>query len=285
MRAGYVAVGLLVLGVRAATAQQATVTTPFHAVGDGFFERTGVHWGLSGKNWNFTFGAPGMAPAPFGGFDPTAGANLGVARVGKDMNGFFHFSAAQGSRRSYTSQAPSVTNMNGVPGFFHDTSQSPFVISYIPVVGGFPVVGYVNPLRPPMLRANPAYASPVARAMANYRAGRPLAGPRQTEPPEPGFRARNVPDVPKADDPKLHEDLILIGPGASKRSNSGKKRLAVARADQNQDAEDWFQRGCDAEEAGKRNVAKLYYQMASRRASGKLKKQILTRLDALKPAQ
>jgi len=47
------------------------------------------------------------------------------------------------------------------------------------------------------------------------------------------------------------------------------------------EAEDFFSRGQQAEEAGKPNVAKIYYQMAFRRATGDLKQQAQTRLYAV----
>ncbi len=62
------ALGLLGVAVCAAPAQQVTVTTPFHAVNDGFFERIGI-------GFDFNIGAtpgvggPGMA---FGRPDPNA---------------------------------------------------------------------------------------------------------------------------------------------------------------------------------------------------------------------
>ena len=47
------------------------------------------------------------------------------------------------------------------------------------------------------------------------------------------------------------------------------------------EAEKFFERGRQAEADGKPNVARIYYQMAVRRASGDLKKQALARLEAV----
>lgn len=52
----------------------------------------------------------------------------------------------------------------------------------------------------------------------------------------------------------------------------------VARVEE---ADDYFARGQQAEADGKPSVAKIYYQMAARRASGDLKQQVLVRLDAV----
>ena len=52
----------------------------------------------------------------------------------------------------------------------------------------------------------------------------------------------------------------------------------AARADE---ADSFFARGQQAEADGKPNVAKIYYQMAARRATGDLKQQVQARLDAV----
>lgn len=59
-------------------------------------------------------------------------------------------------------------------------------------------------------------------------------------------------------------------------------REQVARR---QEAEDFFQRGRSAEESGKPNVARIYYQMAARRAAGELKQQVAARLAAMDKAK
>ncbi len=78
----------------------------------------------------------GLAVPQFGGFDAAAGASLGFAIL-SDIEAFFFIEAAQGDRRTNVLQAPKVTLFNGQQAFVSDTSQSPFVISVIPVVGDF----------------------------------------------------------------------------------------------------------------------------------------------------
>ena len=51
------------------------------------------------------------------------------------------------------------------------------------------------------------------------------------------------------------------------------------------EAEQFYQRGRDAEEAGKASVAKIYYQMAARRATGELKQQALAKAEGLGRSQ
>jgi len=60
-----------------------------------------------------------------------------------------------------------------------------------------------------------------------------------------------------------------------------RQRLADQEARQ-AEAEDFFERGQAAEEAGKTNVARMYYQMAAKRASGILKEQVLAKLDSFR---
>jgi len=51
------------------------------------------------------------------------------------------------------------------------------------------------------------------------------------------------------------------------------------------EAQQYFERGQQAEAEGKRGAAKVYYQMAARRADGDLKQQVLARLEAVTGAR
>ena len=84
----------------------------------------------------FTQGNYALTMPQFGGFDPSAGATLGFAIL-SDIEAYFFIQAAQGDTRSNVLQAPKVTLFNGQQAYVSDTSQSPFVISVIPVVGDF----------------------------------------------------------------------------------------------------------------------------------------------------
>jgi len=55
----------------------------------------------------------------------------------------------------------------------------------------------------------------------------------------------------------------------------------LAAKDRDAEADSYFAKGLAAEEAGKPSIAKIHYQMASRRATGDLKSQIELRLAAL----
>jgi type II secretory pathway component HofQ len=56
---------------------------------------------------------------------------------------------------------------------------------------------------------------------------------------------------------------------------------AVEQATRQDEALNYFQRGQNAEAQGKPGVARIYYQMAARRATGKLKNQVLARLEVI----
>ena len=70
-------------------------------------------------------------------------------RHSSDIEAYFLVNAAQGDRRTNVLQAPKVTLFNGQQAFVSDTTQTPFVISVIPVVGDFaaaqqPVIVVLN---------------------------------------------------------------------------------------------------------------------------------------------
>ncbi len=84
----------------------------------------------------FTQNSFGLSVPQFGGFDATAGAQVGFAIL-SDIEAYFFINAAQGDRRTNVLQAPKVTLFNGQQASVFDQTQNPFVISVIPVVGDF----------------------------------------------------------------------------------------------------------------------------------------------------
>jgi hypothetical protein len=66
------------------------------------------------------------------------------------------------------------------------------------------------------------------------------------------------------------------------QARAQRERQQVSRAEE---AVDFYERGQQAEAAGKTGVAKIYYQMAARRASGDLREQVAAKLDAIGRAQ
>ena len=75
-----------------------------------------------------------IATPPFG--QPQDVADFGFAIL-SNLEAYFLVSAAQGDQRSNVLQAPKVTLFNGQQATVSDTTQVPFVISVIPVVGDF----------------------------------------------------------------------------------------------------------------------------------------------------
>jgi hypothetical protein len=305
-------VACFVLVTTAAPAQQATVSTPYHSMSEGFFENFGTNWGLNGRNWFFSFGgSPSQAAPPFGGFDPGAGANLGFGFRTGGMGGFFSGNFSQGFRQSCVSQTPSLTLTNGYPGYVADASVSPFVISYVPVVGSFPRVGPPGPVPPAMMPSPGASGvghDAVLKALQGVQARR--AG---TERMRSATRAQaeaarmNRPAQPNVQ-PRVVRDLQLSGTGsrptgapadepsrklaAARASSAGRPAPSVAearrlraaeQAAKNEEALKYIELGRNAEAKGKPNVARVYYQNAARRASGPLREQVLSRIQALEP--
>ncbi len=287
---------LLVFACTPATtfAQQVTTTTPFHSSSTSFFEQIGTQWGGSGPNFNFQFGGAGMGQPPFGNPDPAAGIRSGWAWRSGPWSGNFNFMAAQGSRSSMVSQAPSITLPQGVTGYFSDTSQSPFVISYIPVVGGAPNIPFATQVAPPagfgvpysgVGPATQEGGNPRVQAMLRARAeGEPLPerAPRRNPAPrsEPSRPEPAQPErAPAAAPPVQASAAAAAAPSVAEARRMHQQEQATM----NQEAMQLFERGITAEESGKPGVARIYYRMAAKRAEGEARRQIETRLRGLSP--
>jgi hypothetical protein len=301
---------LLAVGSAQAVAQQATVSTPFVTTSDSFFEQIGVSWGLNFKNGFVRFG-PGPARAPLGNPPAGGGMNFGFGGPG----GYFNLNAAQGSRRSIVSQTPSVTLQNGATGGFHDASISPFVISHVPVVGGAPAIPYAAFVAPPygfgLHSVSPAAALPapppgnwrVQQALRQARTGETPVAPDAAEPTmveKPHLAAglaprSSQPVAPTGTEPTASRPGLTDasdGAGAP-RSTAARPAASLVELEQQRQqeqatagegdrkAEALFQRGLAAERTGKLSVARIYYQMAQRRASGELLSRIDARLSGL----
>ncbi len=265
------------------TAQQVTVATPFHSASDSFFEHIGTSWGFNFKGVGVQFGNPNMAAPQFGRFDPAAGINGGFGFGGGGRGGFFNFGAQQGFRQNFVSQTPSLTLMNGYPGFISDSSLSPFVIGYVPVVAGFPVV--------PMPYANTAFpGQPVFAPNGQYSTALPrnsrIATLRQQLPKDRTAARREVVEEVADIEP-------LAQPDRAEPSSATRSAPSVAEArrmhqneqsQQSTEAQVYYERALTAEEKGKPNVAKIYYQMAAKRAPDELRREIESRLRAIDTA-
>jgi hypothetical protein len=270
------------LSVPAFAQQQVTVTTPLVGINDSFYEHFNIHWGLQrswpGGSWFMNFGGPNSVIPPFGGYDPNNDFRFGVATRGSGFSGFFGLSASQGSNRTMTMVAPSVTMMNGVPGQVFSGSIRPFVTGLIPVVGDYPVVPYA-PYPQFIAPGQPVVTSPLAERLERLRAEPPPA--KRTEP--------NAADA-----------LVLGGaaegsaPVAVRGGSSSAERgdISVAEIRRKQALEDeekqrelaqLIEEAQAAEKAGQLGVARVRYRQAALRATGDQRRQLLETVAKLTP--
>ena len=246
----WVVAGTAILVCGTAGGQQTHIESPFIAGGHSFSENIGVSWGLQGNGWFARFGASGVAP--FGGFDPAAQGQLGLGFRGSGTSGFLNFTAGQGSDSFLGGQSASVTVPNGGMGFISDTTQRPFVLGIVPVVGAEPV-------------------SPVKQALARLReqggtlnAERGVRRAESSAKLQPARRALQS----TADRGDLSVAEIRALQAAEEAETAGEFDAALARAR-------------DSEAAGNLGLARIYYRHALRHASGAHKAEINAKIRTL----
>lgn len=152
---------------------QITIECRFISLSDSFYERIGVDFNVNIKannssvftstgevshstvtGRNAVTGTGEFAPAAqdiairqgsssialpmYGDYDSSAnaGATLGFAIL-SDVEAYLFMEAAQSTERSNVLQAPKVTLFNGQQALVQDVTDTPFVVSVIPVVGDF----------------------------------------------------------------------------------------------------------------------------------------------------
>jgi hypothetical protein len=264
-------------------AQQITVTTPLYGVSDSFFESFGVGFGFGFPQGNFgamsndsgrssivgfnpfPVGFGGVLPG-FGGFDPGAGATFGCGVRGAGFMGGFALAAQQGSDRSTSMTAPSLTLTNGAPGFIAATTQRPFVTSFIPVVNGFgaglaPVLPVYGP----------------ASLMPQYFPGQSALQERIERLRQEGFRPRS-PTSGAKEHPGPTGKLDGGDPfpsrlASAKVSTAGRPAVSVAairrqheqqQAEHEQKLAELRRKISDAQSSGKPRIARIYQQQLDR---------------------
>jgi hypothetical protein len=233
-----------------AHAQQVVVATPHSTVGSSFYEQMGVQWGFRGKGWFFNFGGPPPAPQ-FGGFDPGAGASFGFGGPG----GFFNITAGQGASTTFGSQTPMVTMPNGGTAFFNDQISRPFVTGIVPIVGGEP----------------PVFPSVLAERLHRLQAEGSGQAASNDAPAAASSPATSSPSTAERGAASVAE--IKARKTAEK---SAQASAAVA------EVEVLLEKARGATAEGKSAVAKIYLQMAARRAEGEQRTEILRQLESLK---
>jgi len=279
----------LYAGEQFGSAQQVHVSAPLVNMSDSFYEWYGIDWGYQsrGRNSNFFFhrgGSQGTIPA-FGGFDPASAGRLGFSHQGSNHGFFFNLAAAQGSNRTITSSTPSVTLSNGAVGSVRDVQMRPFVTGLIPVVGS----ASGSRVPPPTL------ISPLKERLARLRNEQ-----AQGITPPPASKALPVNEAGAASDLKLKaagdaSDLILGGSGlgGSGQADSSAeygdisvaeiRRRQAARLTEQADAlEQLIADARAAEAVGRFGAARVRYRQAAARASGELKRELLSHLDSIR---
>jgi hypothetical protein len=273
-------------------AQQAGVSVGAQAAGDGFFEGINVGFGAAGRNGFFNNG--GAAMPQFGGFNQGAGAGFGFGLNFPGGNGFVGIGGAQGSTRSISSGAASLTMMDGVPGSIAAVTQVPFVIGFTPVVGGLGggigggAAGGIGGFGPG------GQFGPMASQQASQ--GPSLLGERLDRIQQAGgLKSGGSGSLPSAAIPhdKLtvnRDDPAIAKLAAAQQSSAGQPAASIAQIRKQQSADDKAQsqeiqslldQGQKAQAAGKPRVARIFYQQAISRASGPLKEQAEAALRSL----
>ena len=208
-------------------AQQVTVGNRFHTLSDSFFEQNSVSWSGNYRGFNFSFGGAAQATPVFG--SPNAAAGLGVNFGIVGANGHINFALnfSQGDKGAAVTQAPSVTLSNGQAGYIADTSQTPFVVSVIPVVGGFPVAPTMpladvepDPIAPDQGRFDAQLSVPAGGIVA------PQPAPNNPAPPQKK-QLRAAEPIPAPGDPAEAAGQQL---NAAQASTAGRTALSVAEA-------------------------------------------------------
>jgi len=204
-------------------------------------------------------------------------------------------------------ETPIITLWNGHPGFFADSSITPFVISYIPVVGGFPSVISLDPRLGPVFSGSHGGFSesagvypttPAAAALRQRLAQSQQQSQIQQDDQRPGQqrshrreddlhqqsggRADGTPS-PVRSSPTTAEPVQPSSAALPAVSVAEARKLHAQQQEAaQQEAAALVERARAAEAAGKPQVARVYYEMAARRATGPLKQEVLQKLEALR---
>ena len=302
------ALGMSLLVTASASAQYSTIGNRFNNTSNSFYENIGVGFGFSipggantvgiGPNGQRTPGGAirfqqnnvlGAQPQ-FGNFAPGANGQAGFAVRGGDAGFNLGLTFGQGSSSSITSQSPSVTVPNGGTGFVSDTTMQPFVIGVIPVVGGggAPLIGGG------LMDSGMNYGfGGVPGFMRNQF---PVAGPSRVGAALSGslgpidLTGKSSPKKEKKAAPPVPADPVRRELSRASSSSAGRPAASLDAIRRHQQATDtakssealvYLKRGEDAEAAGKPSVAKIYYRMGLKRATGEVKTQLQAKLDGL----
>ena len=194
-------------------------------------------------------------------------------QVNVDVGGF-RIQADQGGNRSFAGQSVSLTVPNGGTGFIFSGSVRPFVIGFIPVVGGGGA-GVVSSLPLPYMVPETTAISPVRQALDQIQSGAapPLVLDGSSTLGPDALQREKMDRAPVGQTSTAERGDISVA----------EIRRQHARQDQKQErvVSSLLKQAREAKAKGKPNVAKIYYQMAARRARGDRKSEILDRMRSL----
>lgn len=241
---------------------QAAVTVPFNQAGGGFYEQIGTNWGVhAGNHFFFNFGG-GAAVPPFGGFVPGAGLQTGAAVHGPGgIDGYFNITAGQGAQTSLVGQSVTTTMPSAVPASLADTSQAPFVLGAVPVVGDMST----SPLEERLERMKEGGA-----AAYGPRSGHGRSGDASAADAASGTSGQ-VPAGPPSS---------AVQPPAGSVAQLAALREAAEQAKEQarqQELDALIAKAREAEATGKAGQARIFYRQAAARAASPLKEQLLDR--------
>lgn len=238
---GSLLICLLLLAATPARAQLIHSAAPTPNVSHGFSEVIGFSGSLQGPGFFARWGGFPTGMGQTPGVNSGGGLQGGFGFQGGGISGGIGFTASQGSNATAGTQTPMLTTMNGFGGFVSDVSQNPFVIS-----GGGVATGGV-PWQQQMnglIPRQPGRVPGFTVVPSQY-----LATPQNSSA---------VPSVAQI-----------------------RREQQAAEQAQQQEAIQHFERGRVALADGKPGVARVYYQMALRRATGDLKQQVQDELNRL----
>lgn len=304
----------LLNSLRSLQGTQVIMSTPFQTLNDNYFERIGVDFGFSiNDNTRFNEGNPppedfapstiigqigngvlasngdidfrqgsfGASVPPFGGFDAGAQTTVGLSRLGKNANFFLTLGLSQGSSRTNVTQTPMALVQDGQTALVSDTTQRPFVTSVVPVVGGF------RPPLPMMMPRRPT-VSPLRQAIAQYMQQKAKSKGKPTTTKEPELRPVPIADLPQ--EAKIAWKLASSANSSAGRGDESVKDIQRRNRDLNnarsakeeRELLSYIETARGKEEIGKFRAARIYYEMAERRATGTLKQELREKIEQLK---
>ena len=244
-------------------AQQTNVNSPFNRTSQGFSEYIGVQWGVTLPGGAFfRFGGPPPANAPQGGARFGTGFNSG------GVSGYFNLFAGQSSHAGLSSGSSNLTLSNGQPGGLFVGRQVPFVMGVVPVVGDGGN-GSMVPYAP---------RSVLQERLQRLRAEGVDLRDLGYDPPstEGELGLRNEP-APVAPQPAVAPPVASVEAIAAQRAAAD----AAQEAKLAEEVAIYLAKAEEAISAGKDGVARIYLQMAQRRAPADQQAEISARLRSL----